>query len=183
LWHHRWRSSPVPAAECGCWYRRCCPTCAADQHHLLVVYQLVHASGAQGRSDGINYCHTGIDITDKLGLPLARVCPFFQKDDLRLLMLVATGVSVHWQMLPMKRRFSYHHHLAGCCCVTMAYVCSRRRNQRSRSSITRVFIDCASCAQLLLCVRERHTCEICKVSRCARPTQRVERQIDQKSSR
>ena len=55
--------------------------------HPVSVYELVHATRAQGRPDSIHHSNTGIDVTDELGFPLTCVSSLFQKDDLRLLQL------------------------------------------------------------------------------------------------
>ena len=55
-----------------------------DQH-LLIVYQLVHATRTQRGSHNISNCRAGIDVADQLRLALARVRALFEQDHLRSL--------------------------------------------------------------------------------------------------
>ena len=55
---------------------------AAGLLHLVIMDQLVHPAGAQGRCHCVNNCHAGIDVADELGLALAGVCALLQQDHL-----------------------------------------------------------------------------------------------------
>ena len=62
--------------------------------HLLIVYELVHPSGAQRGTYRIDDSAAGINVANELSFPLAGVCALFQQDDLRL--LHRAGTSCLW---------------------------------------------------------------------------------------
>jgi len=51
----------------------------------VIVDELVHASWTKGGADDISDGTTGVDVADELGLSLAGIRAFFEKDDLGLL--------------------------------------------------------------------------------------------------
>jgi hypothetical protein len=65
---------------------------SATPTHLVVVDELVHAPGPQGRAHRVCQSHARIDVAHKLGRALAGVCALFQQDDLRLLRTAANVI-------------------------------------------------------------------------------------------
>ncbi len=81
--HHIVRSAAAPDPQC-------CSGPAAVPH-FVIVYQLVHAAGAQGGAYCVRQRHARIDVADQLRLALAGVRPLLQEDDLRLLWCPGRG--------------------------------------------------------------------------------------------
>lgn len=51
--------------------------------HLVVIYQLIHATRTEGSPDDVSDRCAGVNVADKVWLSLTGVCAFFQQDNLR----------------------------------------------------------------------------------------------------
>jgi hypothetical protein len=55
----------------------------SEATHLVVVYQLIHATRAEGCTHYVSDRCAGVNVADKVWRSLTGVCAFFQQDNLR----------------------------------------------------------------------------------------------------